>query len=196
MSYVRIKSGAGNGKDAYVTTDNQLQVASRMETQEAHETELGNAYNINPGTINLTSANASALLYLKNTGDNPLKITTSITLLGTSTNGSGDWQVEVLRNPTAGTLLSGTAYVPLNKNFGSANTLTGTALYGAEASTVTASDGTIIDSLYSSSGRKTVPVSLELPKGTSVAVRVTPPTGNTSANVQVALAVFERSVDV
>lgn len=192
-----IKDGGGTGKSAKVTPDNRLDVSARsvdLSVQEAFEDD---AYNINTEDITLTSANESGLLYLKNTGANDIVISAFFYLLGNSTGGSGDWLVEVYRNPTGGTLISGgSAIVGHNRNFGSNKALTATILKGTEGSTITG--GTVaISSRLSSGGRKVVSIgAIILPRDKSVAVSVTPQTSNSSVKVQIAAAVYESTLEI
>lgn len=192
MPNTSIQDGKGTGSRAAVTTDNRLQVAARTETLTEHEVERGNAYNINTGTVAFTGTSSSALVYLENTGTNNIFVSSLIYLLGTTDGTFGEWQVEVLRNPTG--ISTSTALTPHNKNFGSNNSLSATCTKGAYAATLTG--GTVaVDSIFPSSGRFSLPIEIELPKGASLGVRVTAPTGTTSANVQVAISAVERTVD-
>lgn len=155
-----------------------------------HYNDEGEAYNYNTGTINLTSANESALAYLKNNESEDVIVPSFIFLLGNS-NSSGDVNLKIYRNPTAGTLISGgSSAVPVNRNFGSSNTLSGSFLKGAEASTITSSDGVAISSIVQDGGRTVVSVSVILPKGSSVGVSITPPASNTDMDIQIACPIY------
>jgi hypothetical protein len=80
----------------------------------------------------------------------------------------------------------------INRNYGSAKTLSLTTIYrGAEALTLSGADAVAIESLFSGQGRQTVPVPIVIPNGQSVGITVTPPTGNTSMVVQIAMAVYK-----
>lgn len=191
-----IESGTGNGKSVAVTEDNYLRVSSRVLSIEQHTILDGNAYNINTGDITLTSANESALLYLKNTGTQDWGNLGAIFLLGNSNVSGEDWVVKTYRNPTAGTLISsGTALEAFNRNFGSAKTLTGTVLSGLEGRTITASDGVAIQTRSPTNGRLVIAVGVLIPPGASVALSVEPPTGNTSVVVQCAFPILELEAD-
>lgn len=197
MPDVRIRSGSGNGVTAHVTTDNLLKVASRTESQEDHEAELGNAYVVEAADVTLTTANTSSLLYIKNTGDDDIVVPNFIASLGTSTGGTfGRWTLEVVRQPTNGTLISGaSAATAVNRNFGSNNTLAATLFKGVEGSTIT--DGVVLGRAYfTAPGHYAVGLLVVLPKGTALAVRLTPPAGNTSADVTVTIAPYVRTVEV
>lgn len=191
MSETYLKDGTGKGYQAKVDINNRLEVSSITETISANKTHLGYSYNINTGTIALTSANESALLYLKNTGINPIVITALFYLLGNS-DGTGDTLVQVIKNPTTGTLVSGgTTVTPINRHFSSSRALTATTKKGVEGSTIT--DGTVvIESIFNSVGRKTVSVgAIILTQGNSIAIEMTPPSGNGAMNVQMAIALYE-----
>lgn len=195
MSSYRITDGQGSGREAFVQ---QLYGKNRLNTHTVEELPVematfnGLAFNINTGSISLTSAGSSSLLYLKNNEDLNLVITAFFYLLG-NTNGSGDTVVQVIKNPTSGTLVSGgTSFDAVNRHFGSTRVLSATLLKGSEGSTLT--DGSVaIESLFSGVGRQTVSVgAIIIPKNKSVGIKITPPTGNTNMTVQMAMAVYLR----
>jgi len=186
-----------NGDKALVTSEGRLRTYSVSETIVENAAEDGNSYNVNTGTINLTSANESGVLYLKNNGINDLHIASIGFLLGNSTGGTGDLEVKVYKNSTAGTLISGATDVDIleNKNGGSSNTLTVDCYKGAEGSTIT--DGASwYTSLLAGSARPYVisTGTIVIPKGGSVSVSITPQASNTSMNVQVFLSLIEYTL--
>jgi hypothetical protein len=133
-------------------------------------------------------------LYLKNNGDVDLAILTIGFLLGNSTGGIGDLTLDVVKNPTTGTLISGATNVAINenKNAGSSQTLSVDAFKGAEGSTIT--NGT--DWYYSTvpGDARTYVIntgSLVIPKGSSVSVSVTPQGSNSSMNLSLFLSVIK-----
>jgi hypothetical protein len=190
---MKIEDGTGSGYKAKV--DNQFRLSTDALTvdESVSQTFEGVAYNVNTGTINLTSANPSATLFLKNDAEDDLVITALFYLLGNTTGGSGDTLVQIIRNPTAGTIVSaGTDFEAVNRDFGSANSLEATLKKGAEGSTLT--DGTVvIESIFSGVGRQTVAVgALVLRPGNSIGYIVTPPSGNTSMDTQWAMSCYMR----
>lgn len=193
-----IQDGTGTGSRAKVTDDNKLTTQSIMEVQADHHSELGDRFNINTGDITLTSAAASGVLYFKNNEDEDFHITIVVYNLGTSTGGSGDSLIEIIRNPSTGTLISGASAVAVNSNFnfGSADTLDCIAYKGATGNTIT--DGTVFGTTRSSSnGRIALTLgTIVLPKGSSLGVRYTPQTGNTSQTCQFAISGFVQTLDV
>ena len=62
-----IKDGTGSGYRAEVDSKNRLRTMAVVESGGTTAALVGDLYNINTETINLTSANASSLLYIKNT---------------------------------------------------------------------------------------------------------------------------------
>lgn len=182
-----LKSGS-SGNTAEVDSKNRVQAFSTSQTESTARAIEGDSYNINTGTITLTSANASSLLYLKNTDTVDWIVARVFYNAETSTGGSGGWLAEVDANPTGGTLLTGgTAFEPVNFNFGSAKTLTSTCLKGAEGDTATGGTQGAISTIVPSSGtRVLIPFdSVILKPGSSLSITITPPTGNTSMDIQV-----------
>ena len=86
----QIIDGTGSGKKAMVDKDNRLHTHAVSETIVENSSKNGDSYNINTGTINLTSATKSAVLYFKNNGNFDLHIANIGYLLGNSTDGTGD----------------------------------------------------------------------------------------------------------
>jgi hypothetical protein len=155
----------------------------------------GDRYNINTFTVNLTTAGQSGLLYMKNeeTDDDINWIYDRVFYnIGASTGGSGHILAEVIKNSTAGTLISGgTTLAPINLNFSSANTLSGTTLKGAEGSTITDGSVAVSSIIPSDSSRIIIPFdSIVLQPGASIAIRITPPTGNASLDIQVGFNMY------
>jgi len=182
-----LKSGS-SGNTAEVDDKNRVQAFSVSQTEATSAAISGDSFNVNTGTITLTSANSSALMYLKNTDTVDWVLSRVFYNAETSTGGSGGWLAEVVANPTAGTLLSaGTAFDPVNFNFGSAKSLTSTCLKGAEASTATGGIQGAVSTIIPASGVRVLIGfdSVILKPGSSMAIVITPPSGNTSMDVQV-----------
>jgi len=191
-----IQDGTGAGYRAKVDSDNHVHVRSVSESGGTDAALSGNLFNINTETVVLTSANASGLVYMKNTDTVPWVVNRVFYNAGPSTGGTGDFLAEVVANPTTGTLISGgTTLVPHNLNFGSSNELTGTVLKGAEGSTIT--DGTVrVSTIIPVAGTRVLISfdSIILDVGSSIAVRVTPQTSNTSMDIQVGFNLYRYTV--
>lgn len=190
----QIIDGTGRGFRVLVDSSNRLHTQAVTETIVESASEDGRAFNINTGTINLTTANESALLYLKNNGDRDIHISSVGYLLGNSTGGSGDVILKVIKNPTAGTVVSDAIATDIleNKNVGSSNIITVDAYKGGEGKTLT--DGSnFYYSLIAGAARPYVisTGTVVIPKGGSIGVKVTPQTGNTSMNIQIFLSAIE-----
>ena len=184
-----IKDGTGTGNKAKVDSKNRLRTLAVIETGGTTAALIGDLYNVNTETISLTSANASSLLYIKNTDQIPWVVDRVFYNAGVSTGGSGDFLAEVIANPTDGTLISGgTAITPHNLNFGSTKSLTATTLKGVEGSTIT--DGEVrVSTIIPTSGSRVLIAfdAIILPAGSSLAIKITPQTGNSAMNIQVGL---------
>ena len=187
-----LKDGTGTGNTAKVDVKNRIRAFSTVETGGTEAAFSGDLYNVNTGTIVLTSATESALVYMSNTDDVPWIFNRVFYNAGPSTGGAGDFRADVIANPTAGTLISaGTALTPHNLNFSSSKGLTATTLKGAEGSTIT--DGTVrVSTIIPASGTRVLIAfdSIILEPGSSIAVAITPQTGNTSMNIQVGFNLY------
>lgn len=186
----QILDGKGTGNKAQVCDKNRLQTFAISESLSIDAAQNGENFNINTGAITLTSASESAVLYLKNNEDKDFVIEDVIVILGASTGGTGDLTIELIRNPTTGTIISGATDVDVigNRNFGSSKTLTSDVFKGAEANTLT--NGTLFADTTRSSASTVVHFDADvivLPKGTSIGVNVTPQPSNTSMSVKVAI---------
>lgn len=190
-----IEDGSGSGYSAKVDANNRIHAKSVSVSTQGNSSENGDHYNINTGDITLTSGCESSVLYIKNNEDRDLIVTDIIYLLGNSTGGSGDMQVAIFRNPTVGTVVSDASNVEMkaNKNFGSPKTLIADAYKGGEGKTLT--NGTVAYRSRLGGASQTYVIKsgdLVLTKGTSVGIKVTPPSGNSSLTIQVAIAAYLR----
>lgn len=192
-----IADGSGSGFKAKVDSLNRLRTSSVTQEVTSFRANLGEAYNINTGTITLSSGSKSAVLYIKNNEDTSVIITGFIYLIGTNTGGSGDALIQIERNPTGGTIVSGAnTATPYNRNFGSSRTLLVDSYKGAEGSTLTG--GTVvIESIFPSPGRQVIGIeSIILDKSNSVGVTVTPPAGTTDQDYQIAVSIYRQAGDI
>ena len=191
-----IKDGSGSGYAAKV--DKNLRVHALAVSSSISQASAvgGDTYNVNTGTIALTTATQTAVLYLKNNTDNDLYIDSIGFLLGNSTSGTGDVSLEVIKNPTTGTLISNAVAAPIveNKNAGSSKVLDANVYKGVEGDTVT--NGTDWYNSLLSGAARTYAIAtgtLVIKSGNSISVNITPQTSNTAMNVQVFMAVVEAN---
>ena len=185
-----IKDGSGKGNTAKVDSSLRMHTLSISKPNSERATAVGDSYNINTGVIGLTSTTASGVLYLKNNETRDLIIealAVGVDSAGTTTSMT---EVTVIRNPTAGTLISGATAVDMNanRNFGSSNALASTSLAykGAEGDTFT--NGTDIALFLQQPGtRGYYAIDMELEKGSSIGIKMDTDTSGGTTNVYVAL---------
>lgn len=173
----QIIDGTGSGNRTAVNGNNQLKTFTISETENQQATRKGNSYNINTGTIGLTSSTASGVFYFKN-DEAPVNGESSFIIdafaIGIDNQGTqaGACIVTVVRNPTS-VSFSTDVDMNENRNFGSSNTLSSTTLAykGAEGATITGGDDIAI--FYQNAGtRAYYSIDMEIPKGSSVAVKI------------------------
>lgn len=198
MSFV-IKDGSGSGREATVNRQNRLSVASVITNSQVIAASNGYRFNINTGNITLTNATNTSVIYLKNNEDSDLYITSIVYILGNSTGGTGNATFNAIRNPTAGSIITNANAVSINANynFGSTITLDVDAYKGATGETLLSGGSTILSTILSTAAGRTF-IQLDdfvLPKGSTIGVNYTPPSGNTSQIVQVAFAVYLQNFD-
>lgn len=190
-----IEDGSGSAFNAKVDANKRLHTKTIERTIGEESAILGDGYNINTGVVTLTGdGTKSAILYFKYTGERTAVIEAAFYLIGASTGGSGDILVTILRNPTAGTIVSDKTAVDMNanRNFDTAKTLSGDAYKGAEAKTFT--DGTkIIESIVVGTARVVIAAgAITLKKGNSIGFDVTTAGSNSSMGVEIAIAIHEE----
>jgi hypothetical protein len=173
-----IENGGGSPQAwAKVDVNNRLHVLSVSEGFNIEAALLGDNYNINSGVMTLTSGNKSAVFYLKNNEDLKFVIEDILVILGGSTGGSGDLQVDILQNPTTGTIVDNavSAQTIVNRNFGKTSTSLDASVYkGAEGDTFT--NGVLFaDTTRTGSGVIEFDADvIILEKGSSLGIEVTP----------------------
>lgn len=194
----QIEDGLGSGRLAQVGKSNHLHVNAVTRTSSADAiVHRGDGYNLNTGPIVLTTANESAVFYVKNNESlKELIISNFVVQLGASTGGTvgAETITKVLRNPTVGTIVSNAVDcdIPaINQNFGSTRQFNGDTFKGAEGYTLT--DGVLIaDARLPNSPNVAFFEAGEtvLPPGTSIGVKFTPPASNTSMSVSFAFRTY------
>ena len=188
---IEIVGGPANTK-AKVNLSQRLTVAATNRTAAKQSVLLADSFNIISGSVNLTSANESGILYIKNNENRDLVMEFAAVDLGPSTGGDTIAPlIKFIRNPTTGTLISTAtaADIVSNQNFSSSRTLTADTFKGVEGATVT--DGTDHSLRFTRSDREAnLELDILLEKGDAMAVTVTPETNNTSMNVLVVVRAY------
>ena len=195
MSCFTLQDGTGTGNKARVSSEKRLLSESVTRDHNRQASLDGDAFNLSTGTINLTSDSESALFYFKNNGTRDVVFNNFIINYATSTGGAlGDTFLEFVKNPTAGTIVSGASSATvINRNLGSSNILDADAFKGAEGNTFT--DGETFFTGWLPQVQATIFLDSEettLPRGASIGIKVTPASGNTSVNVIVAATCYLR----
>lgn len=186
-----IQDGTGSGCEARVNQNKQLATFSVTESEAIFTTDTGNSFNINTGDITLTSSNPSAIMYIKNSEEQPLIVEFLAYAQSVGSATVTDLaKLEVIRNPTQGTIVSNAIEVDQNenRNFSSSNTLSCDAYKGAEGDTFT--DGNTIAQLYQGNGRLFANIGFELGKGDSLGLKVTPYVSAGSIKTYAAISCF------
>ena len=169
-----IKNG-DSGDILHVDQNKQAHTFSITETEKNNATTKGNDYNINTGEIALTGTGTSSVLYFKNDEDSDFIITAVAMGVGTRSATVTDLaKVVILKNPTAGDLITDATDVDIksNSNFGSSRTLKSTSLAykGKDGGTITG--GTEHAILYTGDGRLYASLDIDIPRGSSIAVTI------------------------
>ena len=190
MSSSIIKDGGGSGRAAKVDSKQRLSVSGEALAPFEQAVIDGRGFLLTSGIVNLTSANESAVLYMKNNGDKDLILVESRYFMGTSTGGtSPDFQIKGAINPTSGTIQSSTLTAAGNLNLGSAATVNIDARIGGEG--ITCITAVPQPSSVVQTGQIFAKVPVSFPKGTSLCLTVKPPTGNTSVDVALDIIFYE-----
>lgn len=180
-------SGAGYKQKVSKRLRGWTDAVTTTEAQQANQD--GRAHNINTGWVTLTNDTVTPVLYVKNNESADLYITAIAVGMGPSTGGGTIIEdIIVVKNPTAGTIVSGASAVDINsnRNYGSPNVLDVDAYKGSTGSTMT--DGT--DHLLiaqNDGGRVFATIDEVIPQSKSIGIKITPATGNTNMRVYAAL---------
>lgn len=185
---VSIKGGS-NGDVAKVDKTFAVKVRSTQMSEFQEAICEGRGFVISTGIVNLTTANDSDILYVKNNDTRDMIFKRVIYNLGNSATGSGDWQANLSINPTTGTLISNAvAAVVANINTGKSDVSPAVTAYkGVEGDTIT--DGIGLTSLFAETKRHLLEDVTVLPANKSIAFSVKPPAGNTGAGCNVVLEI-------
>jgi len=129
-------SSSGNINELEIGSTGRASVDAVAISQRLHSAHHGDAYWIHSHYVSLTTTGSfSGIMYLKNThSENNVHLSTVRTCC--SEIGAFKWQA--IKNPTAGTLITGgTSVTPVNSNFTSNRDMTATAIKGADGLDIT-----------------------------------------------------------
>lgn len=132
-----IQDGTGSGDKAKVTADNELKSFASVRDEALSNALKGTGYVASTSFIDLTiTGSYNGILYIKNTLDKDIYVGA---LIFTSTVGSNKWKV--IRNATAGTLISSAVAADQNPALLGLNRTLNASIYkGADGYTVTDGD--------------------------------------------------------
>jgi hypothetical protein len=182
-----------SSESARVNKDGQLSTFAQVISNSLAASIKGDRYNIGAdGFVTLTDDNETPLIYIQN--NEPETLGWALTLLSLTTAASdvaGDWFVSFYVNPISGTIITGgDDALIISQNLGSQKPLEATAKIGSTGDTLV---GNIkVDRLVPMTPAVVnIPLdAIVMPPGTSFAMTVTPPVGNTSMKVDIGVAVL------
>ena len=180
-----ITDGTGKGNSVGVTSNNRILTSTISENQFQYASEEGDAYFFGTPIITVTNASTeNSLVIVTNNENDPLIIGNFFFIAEATTGGSPDmFRVSWYKNSTS--ITSGTAFTPLNQNFGSSKTIDVTAEYGAAGNGVPTGGSNVATLSFPIGQFNDFEANLVLEKGSSFAITVTAPASNTSMPVQV-----------
>ena len=184
-----IKDGTGNGYLAKVNKDNQLITRATALNQHTKSAVDGNYYEAHSGVITLGDAVETGIIYIKNGEDWDIIIDKVFVDVWASTAGTGGGTLKYYKNPT---ITGGTDIIPTNTNFSKTDSLVGTF----KKSLTTMTGGTTWWVGYFDAGSSVVidEEKICIPKGYYFGISITAPTGNTSMNIAINIAMYKLDI--
>lgn len=195
---MQLQDGKGTGVYQHVDKNLQAHVFGITESEKNNAVEEGLGYNVNTGLIALTGTSDSAILYFKNTespinGESDIVIDSIIIgIFNRSGTVTDDPMLTVIRNPTAGTIVSNATAVDMKSNnaYGSNNELDSLIYKGADGYTLT--DGNDHAIVLCQEGRTPIPeLNIDLSKGSSIGLKLDLNTSG-GANVYAAVSCHRK----
>ena len=185
-----IKDGTGTGNTAKVNDEGRLFTNSITLDDDTAKAQTGDAYIGITNIVTVTSDNESAILYVKNLESRDIVLELIGIQTGVATGASATLGItKLIRNPTGGTIVSeAVAMTVSNRNYGSSNTLNADTFKGGEGKTLTGGTESVI-AISSYPGGGSFTTTLVIPKGSSAGIKMTPPTGTTSADISLSFNV-------
>jgi len=184
-----IKDGSGAGYGLKVDKNNRAHTLSTTISESVDSSTGGKAYNINTGLISITGD--ATLVYIKNNEDVDLIIEAIALGSFEGISHSDDPYITLVRNPTAGDLITDGTAVDMNqnRNFGSSSTLTADVYKGKVSGTLTGGEDIAILQA-TPGGRSFYTINFLLRKGSSLGIKLTANVTSGSANWYAALVCY------
>jgi len=170
-----IEDGTGTGKKLAINGRNEAKTFAVTESESQAATLLGFSHNINTGDIISLTAGDASILYFKNDEDVDIVIEKVCVGIRGFTGLTDRAVVTIIRNPTAGDIISDATAVSMNqnRNFGSSKSLKSTTLTykGKAAGTITG--GNDIIQRYLTDNTSFCELSnIELPRGSAIGIKI------------------------
>lgn len=189
-----ISDGTGTGKKAKVNANNQLEtntISTDIQQQASLDRVL---YRISSPVVNLTGTSNSSILYVKNDDtNNNLIVPALIVAIGGSTGAAAGSLITGIgrANITGGTIVSTAtpaSLIPLNLSVTSLPLITAYAGFDGATSTFPVDIPSYQG--YHQNVNDTLPFFITVTPGDNFVISFTPPTGNTSLDVQVSVRAY------
>lgn len=182
MSF-KVSDNTGDNYGLKIDSDNRAATRNISLTTQNEAAINGEAFVYGSGTITLTDTVATAVILVQNDACRDMLVTGINITVGNSTGAAcacivGGVLFTLYKNSTAIACCNGVANI-FNNNFGSSNVFCVTSAKGAVGATLTGGCS-IFGGYFSQNDFTEVETSLIIPKGKSIALTVTAPTGNTS----------------
>jgi len=162
------------GDKARVDKGFRLTTFSITETVTDFASKTEDSYNINTGRIAFTGTSDSSLIYLKNNDKEDLIITAIAVGVGIlSATITDSVLVTLVRNPTAGNIVTDATAVAANANlnFGSSKELAVDAFAGKDGGTITGGTDAAFFNMGSGS-RLFAQINMRIPTGSSIGLKI------------------------
>jgi hypothetical protein len=185
-----IKDGTGSGTLAKVDPKNRVSIFGVTSEYLTAAIREGAAFSVLTGDIELTTDGESAVFYICNNESSPMVIDSITVGYNSSTGGSGQPKIGTFQQADTGTIID--AAVPclvVNQRIGSANTINIKTYRGFEGATIVGVGGSATMMQAAPAYETNLP-KLVIERGRCSAITITPPAGNTSMIVNIALRVY------
>ena len=183
----QIQDGTGSNRKARVNENNRLFTESTVRSEREEEALLGEAYIVGSGFVTLTGTSTSAVLYFKNNEDFNLVISRFLIGVKKSSGGTENFVTGIIyQNPTSMVSGTGNPLIINNVNFGSSNTVDSDSEIG-QTGALLAGGSAYLATVAPTENLTSEAASTILPKGSSIGVFITPPSGNISIEVSIGI---------
>ena len=190
----QIQDGTGSNRKARVNENNRLFTESTVRTEREEEALLGEAYIVGSGFVTLTGTSTSAVLYFKNNEDFNLVISRFLIGVKKSSGGTENFVTGIIyQNPTSMVSGTGNPLIISNVNFGSSNTVDSDSEIG-QTGALLAGGSAYLATVAPTENLTSEAASTILPKGSSIGVFITPPSGNISIEVSIGINLHKLTI--